>query len=179
MEETWKPTKRTNGLLEVSSLGRVRRVERALIYKDGRQGVLKAGLLKCAFNSDGYRVVGMGAKQFYVHRLVAEEFLPTPADQFAYQTINHKNGNKGDNSPENLEWATYASNNSHSRGSGLNKQHGENTNLSKYSDKFVSAIRNVHAKYSPSWKDLGVLFGISAVHARDIVLNLTRAKNSE
>jgi hypothetical protein len=174
--EIWKPVASTKNLIEVSSLGRARRVERPLVYSDGRQGTLPAAMLRLTVQSTGYPSVSFSGKHLLVHRLVAEAFLPPASETFASKTINHKNGIKTDNRPENLEYATYQQNNKHARRTGLNKQHGENTNLSKYSDRFINAVRNVYAEYQPTYNKLGRMFGITGCHARQIVLNLTRAK---
>lgn len=50
-------------------------------------------------------------KNIYIHKLVAQLFIPNPNN---YPQINHKNGNKYDNSVENLEWCTQKQNNQHS-----------------------------------------------------------------
>ena len=44
-----------------------------------------------------------------VHRLIAEAFIPNPENK---PTIDHKDGNRQNNSIENLRWATYSENNS-------------------------------------------------------------------
>lgn len=172
----WRPVQSTNNQIEVSECGRVRRADRLLVYSDGRRGVLPAAELRCTKQKTGYAAVSFGKRRLAVHRLVAEAFLPEPETVFAYSTVNHKNGDKTDNRVENIEWATYQSNNVHARDTGLNAQHGENTNLSKYSDQFIDAVRNVHAAYSPNWEHLGRLFGITGCHARQIVLRETRAR---
>ena len=60
-------------------------------------------------------------KLMYVHRLVAMAFLPNPDH---LPEVNHKNGNKSDNSVDNLEWCDSSYNNQHSYDTGL-KPFGE------------------------------------------------------
>jgi len=46
----------------------------------------------------------------YVHRLVAEAFIPNPENK---RTINHIDGDKWNNHVDNLEWNTYSENMRH------------------------------------------------------------------
>ena len=174
--EIWKSVIGFEGRYEVSSMGRIKALSREISYSDGRKGRLPERLIKGTLLSVGYYSVSFDTKtRKSIHTVVAEAFLGLPEYR---QTVNHKDGNKINNCVENLEWATYKENNNHARKTGLNNQHGEKTNLSKYSDQFIEAVRKVHAKYSPNYEELGSLFGLTGCHARQIVLHLTRAKKT-
>jgi len=174
--EIWKPVIGFEGRYEVSSLGRVKALAREILYSDGRRGRLPGKILRGSQMQTGYVCVTFDSRtRRCIHQVVAEAFLGAAEYR---QTVNHKDGNKTNNCVENLEWATYKENNAHARRSGLNNQHGEKSNLSKYSDQFIEAVRNVHAKYSPTYEELGRLFGLTGCHARQIVLKLTRTQKS-
>lgn len=175
MDEIWKTTQQDE-YLEVSTHGRVRRKQRPLIYKDGRKGFLPAGYLRGALSREGYVCISSGGKKYLLHRIIAETFLPPPTEVFAYQTVNHKNGIKTDNHITNLEWATYKANNDHARDTGLCRQHGNNTNLTKFSEQLVAALKRVHQKYNTPAKELAELFEMSTAHVYDILRGGTRKR---
>jgi hypothetical protein len=69
-------------------------------------------------NHDGYRkVMGRDRVKVYVHRLVAEAFLPNPE---GLPEVNHINGVRHDNRVANLEWVSHADNMRHAYSTGLN-----------------------------------------------------------
>ena len=137
------------------------------------KGVLKAMPLKGSLQKTGYYVHNFKGERKFIHRVVAETFLGKPKFRM---TVNHKNGIKTDNRLENLEWATYKENNDHARDTGLSKQHGNNTNLTKFSEQLVAAIKRVKDKYGTPVSELAVLFDMSTAHAYEILRGTTRKR---
>lgn len=82
------------------------------------------------------------AKKHLVHRLVAEAFIPNPENK---KTVNHKDGNKLNNSFENLEWNTYSENNLHKHRI-LKKHIGKTHGMTKYCEEDVINVRNLREK---------------------------------
>ena len=87
------------------------------ITEDGIITNLKTGnVLTGNINSYGYRVVRLTkdrkAKDFKLHQLLAKAFIPNPNN---YRCINHIDGNKLNNSLDNLEWCTHGQNTVHAR----------------------------------------------------------------
>lgn len=74
----------------------------------------------------GYYTVSLydGSKAYtkYLHRLIAETFLPNPLNK---RFINHKDGNKLNNSLDNLEFCTHSENIQHAYNTGLIKRKGK------------------------------------------------------
>ena len=67
-------------------------------------------------NHKGYKRVNLSKnnkrKQFFVHRLVAEAFIPNPENK---PQVNHIDGNKENNNFSNLEWVTREEQEKHKR----------------------------------------------------------------
>lgn len=77
----------------------------------------KKSIVKCG---NGYLGVGLHkdgkSKVVPVHRILAETFIPNPE---GLRCVNHKDGNKENNSLENLEWCSQSENISHAYRNGL------------------------------------------------------------
>lgn len=79
--------------------------------------------LKGSIRLNGYKVYRLSKNnkktEYYAHRLVAEYFIPNPNN---FPVVNHKDGNKLNNSVENLEWMSYSDNVHHAYDNGLHKK---------------------------------------------------------
>jgi len=105
MIEEWKHIDGFNGKYEVSSLGQIK----SLFVKYGKERILKPNT-----NKQGYLTVSLSKhseiRTYRVHRIVASVFLDNPENKLH---VNHIDGNKLNNTVQNLEWATPLENMTH------------------------------------------------------------------
>ena len=105
--EEWRDVKGYEGLYQVSSMGRVKSLERKLPHWRGGERTVKERILKPVMDKGGYLRVGLcdgeKRKTFKVHRLVCEAYHENPDNK---PQVNHINEIKTDNRACNLEWAT-------------------------------------------------------------------------
>jgi hypothetical protein len=112
------------GLYEVDEQGNVY----SLIQGRSR----RKGILRQYQNERGYMKVNLydiagKCKKKYVHRLVAEAFMPNPLNK---PVVNHKDCNVKNNSVDNLEWCTQSENILHAISLGRYVD-----NISKYNNR--------------------------------------------
>lgn len=94
-----------------------------------------------------------------VHRMVALAFIgPCPEGM----QVNHKDGNKENNRPGNLEYVTCKENVRHSWANGLHKnddRKGESQRSSKLTDAIVTEVRRRYP--GESLEELATKFGVT------------------
>jgi len=133
--EIWKDIKELEGKYQVSNLGRVKALAFTGIRKDGRKYHVVEKIKKQSIFNHGYYVFGTTREHgtILLHRAIAESFIPNPENK---RCINHIDGNKLNNSIDNLEWCTH----------GENNQHAYDTKLKVPSDKLRENSRQLMKK---------------------------------
>lgn len=110
-------------------------------------------ILKPQPNGKGYLRVVLGGKRYFVHRLVAEKYIPNPENK---PQVNHIDGNKLNNHYNNLEWVTNQENRNYAIRNKLHLQ-GDDCSWSKLTSTDVEFIRS-HLEIST--KDLANMLGV-------------------
>ena len=131
----------------------------------------KKTFMKPQRTTDGYLFVHFPyknkAKRIYlrINRLVAIYFIPNPDNK---PEVNHINGDKEDNTVENLEWSTRSENMTHCFRTGLHPStRGENSHVATHTEKDILYIAKLLEDPSLSLSDICKITGESKsfVHA--------------
>lgn len=143
--ETWKRIADYYNRYDISNYGRVRSNKfQSPIDTIGRRRIFKVRILSWNLMTIGYyRVVlsqNQQSKSITVHRLVANAFVPNPKNK---PCVNHIDGNKLNNNPNNLEWVTQSENMLHAYKTGLIKKDGSNHHLAKLTEEKVRTIKAI------------------------------------
>lgn len=107
----FKDVKNYEDYYEISETGIVRSKDRVCVDSLGRKRFRKGVVLNPDIAQNGYYRVTLAKdgkrKQVYLHRLLATHFLENPKN---LPQVNHKDGNKLNNSLNNLEWCSVQEN---------------------------------------------------------------------
>ena len=111
---TWKQVVGYEGYYEVSDQGSVRSVDRTVKGKGGSKYLRKGKRMALKIDRYGYPCIGLrnGSRGFFtVHTLVARAFIGKRPDDC--NQLNHKDSDKTNNTPANLEYCTGSHNQRH------------------------------------------------------------------
>lgn len=179
MSEVWKPIKGYEGFYEVSDHGRVRSLDRKKAQMSSHGTMMEKRypgmILSPNDNGNGYKMVCLRdsacgkKKNHYIHRLVAEAFIPNPN---GLPVINHLDYDKGNNAASNLEWVTQIDNVHYSVGN-MQKPRTKWKNTStgeKYifrnGGKYRLSIRNSRIQFDRRYATME-----EAIRMREVILN--------
>jgi hypothetical protein len=129
--------------------------ENGTIYSKKRKKFLKQQL-----NHKGYPVLKLCnngiSKEFFVHRLIAQHYLPNPNNK---PQVNHIDGIKTNNTISNLEWVTSKENINHSWVNGIRKSYPDvsRQNGLKSAKKLIDIkTKKVYNSIKEAAKDLNI-----------------------
>jgi hypothetical protein len=167
--EIWKEVPGYEGFYMVSNEGRVKRLGGSPFCPDDR-------ILKTAINRAGYVKITLArdGKFSYTtaHRLVALAFIGSPPE--GLNQVNHIDGNKLNNHPENLEWTDHTGNNRHAIRLGLRVMpSGERAKRAVLTDAQVVEIRRQYANGVRS-AVLAAQYGVTAQYVGSLARGESR-----
>lgn len=108
--ERWADIRGYEGAYQISSEGRIKSLGRwtfnGLLNVFKKERILGKSVLPNGYER-AVLCLNHKSEAFYVHRLVAQAFIKNPQNK---PQVNHKDGNKRNNSVDNLEWVTPSEN---------------------------------------------------------------------
>lgn len=114
--EVWKDATGFEGIYQVSNFGRIKKIRTWRGNKYKNKYINCETILKGSIQNNGYISISYRGKHYLLHRIIATTFIPNPKNK---PQVNHKDGNKLNNSVNNLEWVTNKENAAHARKHGL------------------------------------------------------------
>jgi hypothetical protein len=163
--EEWRDILGYENRYQISNLGRIKSLHR-FVNSGNKLKPIKEIILLQTLNERGYLRISLRkegikkALQFSVHRALAIAFIPNPLN---LPEVNHKKGNKQDNRFFMLEWNTRSENAQHAYDNGLIKPNlGEKHQMSKFTEKQVLEIREIHKDKSIFYSETAIKYNISS-----------------
>lgn len=123
----------------------------------------------------GYMMVNLSidgkCKTFTVHRLIATAWIPNPDNK---EQINHIDGDKTNNSVNNLEWCTSSQNVIHAFDTGLRiPTKGLATKNGRFTDEDVAEVRRLYNEEHLSQYKIASIYNVTRSAIQQILNNST------
>lgn len=161
MIERWKDTCFPG--YQVSTLGRVRSVDRTCIDKNGKVYNYKGRILRQGYTVKGYTMVGIShqgkTKTVSTHRLILETF--NKVEGYESLQVNHIDGIKDNNRLDNLEWVNQSQNSKHAYNLKLHCVKGESNGRSKLTINQVENIKDILQLKKLTHKEIAKVYKVS------------------
>jgi|TARA_R110000851_G_scaffold298994_1_gene454780 hypothetical protein len=148
-KEIWKDVVGCGGYYQVSSIGRVRSLDRKISYiKNNKKTVMfkKGKILALSTDKDGYKkillVVNSQRKMMRVNRLVGITFLNNFEN---LPVVHHLNAIRDDDRVENLQWVSHSTNAKEAFKIGSRNQKGTLNNAARLNPEKVKMIKELWA----------------------------------
>lgn len=166
MTEVIKEIKGYEDRYTISNLGLVRSL---LTGKLLNPGITKFGYKRVNLrNKDGK------SKSYFVHRLVAMNFIPNPNN---YHEVNHIDCDRLNNRIDNLEWVSKEQNILHSFKYGSKTNKGIKNPNSKLTLEDINAIKSLYKIKRFSNVFISKLFGVCSSSIDNIINEITWSNN--
>lgn len=102
---------------EINIFGDVFRKARISVYTRNRvREIPRRKMAVCILGARGYKTVSLNGKRYCLHKVLADTFLENPNK---YDVVDHIDGNKLNNSIDNLEWCSHSENTQRAYDNGL------------------------------------------------------------
>lgn len=158
-KEIWKDVVGYEGRYKVSNQGRLMSI------------INNPLIISLCLNYKGYECAVIRknnvAKTIRVHRLIAEAFISNPLN---LPQVNHLDGNKANNSLDNLEWSDNSGNQKHGYKLGLKSSTGEKNGNCKLNTEKVKKIREMYDTKQYKQADLAKMFNCTEGNISAIVI---------
>lgn len=165
--EQWKRVNGYEEYYQISNIGRVKSLSRKH-WNGYNYWYSKDKILKPYLDNRGYYVVSLRKnnkrKLFYIHRLVAQSFIPNLQNK---PEVNHIN-KKTDNTLQNLEWVTARENMKHAFYNKRINHQGIKNGGSKLNEKQVKEIRKKYTT-KDNYTKIGKKYNVSYQTISEII----------